>query len=60
MSKETNKNFKPVNKIYDLSDYTNKDEISQGLAATHEQVSDAYMVGDITTHDPENQQKELE
>lgn len=59
MSKESGKNFKPVNKIYDSSDYTSNNEVSQGLATTHEQVSDAYMVGDMVTHDPENQEKEL-
>lgn len=59
MSKESNKNFQPVNKIYDSSDYNSKNEESKGLAVTHEQVSDAYMAGDMLTHDPKNQKKEL-
>ncbi|MHC0038414.1 YozQ family protein [Pseudoneobacillus sp. C159] len=31
---------------YDVSDYQKKDQLSSGLATTHEQVSDAYMEGD--------------
>ncbi|WP_082687065.1 YozQ family protein [Bacillus sp. FJAT-27445] len=34
-------------RIYDPSDYKKKDEVSSGLAETHEQVSDVYMEGEI-------------
>ncbi|WP_139187798.1 YozQ family protein [Bacillus tuaregi] len=57
MSKAKGNSFKPVNKIYDSGDYEKQNQESQGLAETHEQVSDAYMVGDILTHDPSNQDK---
>lgn len=55
MSQNEKKKFNSVTKIYDSSDYQKKDEVSSGLVVTHEQVSDAYMVGDMLTHDPENQ-----
>ncbi|WP_449539277.1 YozQ family protein [Ferdinandcohnia sp. Marseille-Q9671] len=32
---------------YDPSDYQKNDQLSSGLATTHEQVSDAYMEGEI-------------
>jgi hypothetical protein len=34
---------------YDSSDYQKKDELSNGLATTHEQVSDTYMEGEIAS-----------
>nr|WP_263325043.1 YozQ family protein [Neobacillus sp. Marseille-Q6967] len=34
-------------RIYETSDYQNKDEVSTGLATTHEQFSDTYMEGQI-------------
>ena len=34
-------------RTYDVSDYGKDDELSKGLATTHEQVSDAYMEGEI-------------
>nr|WP_048826331.1 YozQ family protein [Bacillus sp. B-jedd] len=34
-------------RTYDSSDYKGNDQISSGLAETHEQVSDAYMEGEI-------------
>ncbi|KAA9023630.1 YozQ family protein [Niallia endozanthoxylica] len=57
MNKGKENNFKPVNKIYDSSDYEKNNQESKGLADTHEQVSDSYMVGDMMTHDPSNQDK---
>ncbi|WP_394232241.1 YozQ family protein [Niallia oryzisoli] len=57
MGKDQGNNFKPVNKIYDSSDYEKNNQESKGLAETHEQFSDSYMVGDILTHDPSNQDK---
>jgi hypothetical protein len=32
---------------YDVTDYVKQDQLSSGLAETHEQVSDAYMEGAI-------------
>lgn len=32
---------------YNVADYQNSDQLSKGLATTHEQVSDAYMEGEI-------------
>ena len=40
-------NEKLAEKTYDPSDYVAKDELSRGLAVTHEQVSDAYMEGTV-------------
>ena len=34
-------------RTYDVQDYKRKDTLSSGLATTHEQVSDAYMEGEI-------------
>ena len=34
-------------RMYDVQDYTREDILSSGLATTHEQVSDAYMEGEI-------------
>ncbi|WP_338036448.1 YozQ family protein [Neobacillus notoginsengisoli] len=34
-------------RVYEASDYKKDDEVSRGLAETHEQVSDAYMEGEI-------------
>jgi hypothetical protein len=31
---------------YDVSDYQKEDQLSSGLATTHEQVSDTYVEGD--------------
>ncbi|MEH7222708.1 YozQ family protein [Bacillus sp. JJ1566] len=33
---------------YQPGDYEKNDELSSGLATTHEQVSDSYMEGEIT------------
>ena len=58
MSEKEKKNFNKVTKVYSASDYNKQNEVSQGLATTHEQVSDAYMSGDILTHDPKYQNRE--
>lgn len=34
-------------RVYDPSDYQKNDELSSGLAETHEQFSDVYMEGEI-------------
>ncbi len=38
---------KVAEKMYDPSDYDGKDQLSKGLAVTHEQVSDDYVEGTI-------------
>ena len=38
---------KVAEKTYDVSDYQSTDPVDQGLAITHEQVSDDYMEGTI-------------
>ncbi|MFY0544522.1 YozQ family protein [Brevibacillus sp. H7] len=45
-------------KNYDSSDYEANSELSQGLADTHEQVSDMYKVGTIDDRFPNNQESE--
>lgn len=39
-----------ANKNYDPADYEDSNELSQGLAVTHEQVGDVYKVGTIDDH----------
>lgn len=34
-------------RVYDVSDYQKSDQLSSGLAETHEQFSDSYMEGEI-------------
>lgn len=58
MANKNKKNFKTVNKIFEPADYNSTNESSEGLAVTHEQANDVYTVGDITTHDPDNQFRE--
>jgi len=38
---------KLAEKMYEPSDYKAKDDLSQGLAITHEQVSDTFVEGTI-------------
>jgi Protein of unknown function (DUF4025) len=40
-------------KEYEVEDYKSQDELSSGLATTHEQASDGYMEGtiDVVTED---------
>jgi hypothetical protein len=38
-------------KEYEVEDYKSQDELSSGLATTHEQASDGYMEGSIETED---------
>jgi hypothetical protein len=38
---------KVAGRVYDPSDYQKTDQLSSGLAETHEQFSDAYMEGEI-------------
>ncbi|MGJ7911407.1 YozQ family protein [Neobacillus sp. LXY-1] len=44
-----NINKEVAGSFFHPSDYKSNNEISQGLATTHEQVSDVYAEGDITT-----------
>ena len=60
MNQKNKRDFQPVTEQYESNAYQNDDQTSKGLAETHEQVSDAYMVGDMYTHDPSHQQKKLE
>lgn len=48
MSKKENKDSTNLAaRTYSPEDYKRKDELSAGLATTHEQVSDSYMEGEI-------------
>lgn len=48
MKNKVTKDFtKLAGKNYDVLDYNKNDQLSSGLAQTHEQVSDAYMEGEI-------------
>jgi hypothetical protein len=38
---------KVAGRVYDPSDYQKNDQLSSGLAETHEQFSDSYMEGEI-------------
>jgi hypothetical protein len=42
---------------YQPSDYQSSEEVEQGLAITHEQVSDAYMEGTVDAGIPEQRGK---
>ncbi|OMP66341.1 YozQ family protein [Domibacillus epiphyticus] len=46
MEKENKETPKAV-RNFDPKDYTRNDEVSKGLAATHEQVNDYYMSGEV-------------
>ncbi|MCL6571446.1 MAG: YozQ family protein [Bacillus sp. (in: Bacteria)] len=43
----TTKNTEIAGRTFQTSDYQKSDPLSKGLATTHEQVSDAYMEGEI-------------
>ncbi|MGG1676815.1 YozQ family protein [Neobacillus sp. NRS-1170] len=46
---KANPNKEVAGSFYHPSYYQEKDQISSGLATTHEQVSDVYAEGDVTT-----------
>ncbi|MGG1399911.1 YozQ family protein [Bacillus salipaludis] len=46
-NKEQNNNSEIAGRIFHTDDYQKKDQLSSGLATTHEQVSDTYMEGEI-------------
>lgn len=45
--KVPNESRNVAGRVYDPSDYQKTDQLSSGLAETHEQFSDAYMEGEI-------------
>lgn len=45
--KQPQDSTKLAGRLYNVTDYQKQDSLSQGLATTHEQVSDAYMEGEI-------------
>ena len=45
--KKLNESTEIAGRTFETSDYQKNDELSSGLATTHEQVSDAYMEGEI-------------
>lgn len=47
MRKDQGRNTELAGRMYDTSDYQKKDELSSGLAMTHEQASDSYAEGEI-------------
>ncbi|WP_257391853.1 YozQ family protein [Mesobacillus jeotgali] len=47
MAKDKNKDAGIAGRMYDTSDYQKKDELSNGLAMTHEQASDSYVEGEV-------------
>ncbi|MFS0638281.1 YozQ family protein [Mesobacillus foraminis] len=62
MDKNLNKdNLKLAGRQYHTDDYNRQDELSSGLAKTHEQVSDTYMEGEIlATIDNTDEGKDIE
>lgn len=42
-----NESAKVAGKTYEVEDYQSNETLSSGLATTHEQVSDAYMEGEV-------------
>ncbi|HLO11672.1 MAG TPA: YozQ family protein [Pseudoneobacillus sp.] len=45
-NKNNNANLNLAGRDYQVEDYKRDDQLSSGLATTHEQVSDSYMVGE--------------
>jgi hypothetical protein len=43
---QNNDNLNLAGRYYEVEDYKRDDQLSSGLATSHEQVSDAYMEGD--------------
>lgn len=43
--KENKENMNIAGRYYETEDYKRNDQLSSGLATTHEQVSDTYMEG---------------
>jgi hypothetical protein len=47
MKENKGKNLELAGRMYDTSDYRKNDELSNGLAMTHEQASDSYVEGQV-------------
>lgn len=47
MKNRDGKNSDLAGRMYDTTDYKRNDELSNGLAITHEQASDSYTEGEI-------------
>ncbi|MFJ7754756.1 YozQ family protein [Peribacillus muralis] len=58
--KSNEKSSNIAGRVYDVSDYKRDDTLSSGLATTHEQVSDAYNAGGITSADQNENDSEKE
>jgi hypothetical protein len=44
---QNNDNLKLAGRDYQVEDYKRNDQLSSGLATSHEQVSDSYMMGEV-------------
>lgn len=55
--KKTERSKSVADKTYQYSDYYKDDQLSQGMATSHEQVSDAYMEGTVENNQSEKQEK---
>ncbi|WP_273126728.1 YozQ family protein [Metabacillus sp. HB246100] len=51
----TNQKQELAGKTYRVEDYQKNNTVSSGMATSHEQVSDAYMQGEITEVPVENE-----
>jgi hypothetical protein len=63
--KKENKETSSITRNFEPKDYNRNDEVSKGLATTHEQVSDYYMSGEVVPSEyesvlPRNAQKKSE
>jgi hypothetical protein len=47
MKEEQKESLNLANRYYETEDYKRNDQLSSGLAETHEQVSDSFMEGEI-------------
>lgn len=56
-NKKTERSKSLADKTYQYSDYYKDDQLSQGMATSHEQVSDTYMEG--TVDDQQQKQEKL-
>lgn len=45
-TKQDDENLNLAGRTYEVEDYQREDQLSSGLATTHEQVSDTYMQGE--------------
>ncbi|RLL41738.1 DUF4025 domain-containing protein [Oceanobacillus piezotolerans] len=58
MANKSHKDKSIANRTYQYSDYYSDDDLSKGMAKTHEQVSDAYMEGTLDQDVTENRTEE--